>query len=34
MIRKIIVTAMAFFFVFSAEGVGFAMEKGNKRKGK
>ena len=34
MIRKIIVSAMAFFFVFSAVGVSFAMDKGNKRKGK
>jgi len=34
MIRKIMVTAMAFFFVFSAVGVGFALDKGNKRKGK
>lgn len=34
MIRKIIVTAMALFFVFSAMGAGFALEKGNKRKGK
>ena len=34
MIRKVIVIVMAFFFVFSAVGVGFALEKGNKRKGK
>ena len=34
MIRKVIVTAMAFFFVFSSIGVGFALDKGNKRKGK
>ena len=34
MFRKVIVTVMAFFFVFSAVGVSFAMDKGNKRKGK
>jgi hypothetical protein len=34
MIRKIIVTAMAFFFIFSAVGTSLALEKGNKRKGK
>jgi len=34
MFRKLIVTAMAFFFVFSTIGVGFALDKGNKRKGK
>ena len=34
MIRKAIITAMAFFFVFSTIGVGFALDKGNKRKGK
>jgi hypothetical protein len=34
MIRKVVVTLMAFFFVFSAVGVSFAIEKGNKRKGK
>ena len=34
MIRKVIVIVMAFFVVFSAVGVGFALEKGNKRKGK
>ena len=34
MIRKIIVATMAFFFVFSTLGVGFALDKGNKRKGK
>ena len=34
MIRKIIVTTMAFFFVFTTLGVSFALDKGNKRKGK
>jgi hypothetical protein len=34
MIRKLIVTAMALFFVFSAVGMSFALDKGNKRKGK
>jgi hypothetical protein len=34
MIRKVIVTVTAFFFVFSAAGVSLALEKGNKRKGK
>ena len=34
MIRKAIVTVMAFFFVFSAVGMSFALDKGNKRKGK
>ena len=34
MFRKFVVTAMAFFFVFSTIGVGFALDKGNKRKGK
>ena len=34
MIRKIILTAMAFFFVFATLSVGFALDKGNKRKGK
>ena len=34
MIRKVLVTVMAFFFVFSAIDVSFALEKGNKRKGK
>jgi hypothetical protein len=34
MTRKVIVTAMAFFFLFSAVGVSFALDKGNKRKGK
>ena len=34
MIRKIIVTTMAFFFVFSTLGLSFALDKGNKRKGK
>ena len=32
--RKVIVTLMALFFVFSAVGVSFALDKGNKRKGK
>jgi hypothetical protein len=34
MTRKVIVTVMAFFFLFSAVGVSFALDKGNKRKGK
>lgn len=34
MVRKVIVAAMAFFFVFSTVGVSLALEKGNKRKGK
>ena len=34
MVRKVIVTAMAFFFVFSTVGASLALEKGNKRKGK
>ena len=34
MTRKVIVTLMALFFVFSAVGVTFALDKGNKRKGK
>ena len=34
MIRKVIVMVLAFFFVFSAVGVSFALAKGNKRKGK
>ena len=34
MIRKIILTVMALFFMFSAVGVSFALDKGNKRKGK
>jgi hypothetical protein len=34
MTRKVIVTIMALFFVFSAVGVSFALDKGNKRKGK
>ena len=34
MIKKAIFTIMAFVFVFSTVGVGFALEKGNKRKGK
>ncbi len=34
MIRKVIVTVIAFIFVFSTIGFGFALDKGNKRKGK
>ena len=34
MIRKVILTIMAFVFVFSTVGVGLALDKGNKRKGK
>ena len=34
MIRKIIVTVMALFFVFSTIGLSFSLYKGNKRKGK
>jgi len=34
MTRKVIVTVMAFFFLFGTVGAGFALEKGNKRKGK
>lgn len=34
MIRKLIVSATALFFVFSVVGVSIALEKGNKRKGK
>lgn len=34
MTRKVMVTVMAFVFLFSAVGVGFALDKGNKRKGK
>jgi len=34
MLRKVIVASMAILFVFSAAGAGFAMDKGNKRKGK
>ena len=34
MIRKIIVAVMALFFVFSTIGLSFALDKGNKRKGK
>ena len=32
--RKLIFAAMAFFFVFSSISVTFALDKGNKRKGK
>jgi len=34
MTRKVIVALMALFFVFSAVGISFALDKGNKRKGK
>ena len=34
MVRKVIVTAIAFFFVFSTVGASLALDKGNKRKGK
>jgi len=34
MIKKIFLTVLALFFVFSTVGVSFALEKGNKRKGK
>jgi hypothetical protein len=34
MIKKVLLTLIAFVFVFSTVGVGFALEKGNKRKGK
>ena len=34
MFRKFIVASMAFFFIFSAVGMSFALDKGNKRKGK
>ena len=34
MIKKVILTIAAFVFVFSTIGVGLAMDKGNKRKGK
>jgi len=34
MIRKLLVTLMALFFVFSTVGLTFALDKGNKRKGK
>lgn len=34
MVRKAILTAMAFFFVFTTVGASLALEKGNKRKGK
>ena len=34
MIRKLVVTVMAILFVFSTIGVGLALDKGNKRKGK
>jgi hypothetical protein len=34
MIRRIIVTGLALLFVFSTIGLSFALDKGNKRKGK
>jgi hypothetical protein len=34
MLRKVIVTSMAIFLVFSAVSAGFALDKGNNRKGK
>ncbi len=34
MTKKVILTIMAFVFVFSTVGIGFAVDKGNKRKGK
>ena len=34
MIKKIFLTMLALVFVFSSVGVSFALEKGNKRKGK
>ena len=34
MLRKVISTVMAIFFVFSVVGTALALEKGNKRKGK
>jgi hypothetical protein len=34
MFKKIFLTLLALFFVFSTVGGGFAMDKGNKRKGK
>ena len=34
MLRKVIVTVTALLFVFTAAGASFALEKGNKRKGK
>ena len=34
MIRKLTVIAMAFLFVLTTIGIGFALDKGNKRKGK
>ena len=34
MTKKLIVSLMALFFMFSAVGISFALEKGNKRKGK
>ena len=34
MTRKVIVTVLAFLFLFGNVGIGLALEKGNKRKGK
>ena len=34
MLRKLMVTVMTFFFVFSVVGTALALDKGNKRKGK
>ncbi len=34
MLRKILLVVVSLFFVFSTLGVSFALEKGNKRKGK
>ena len=34
MIKKVLLTLMAFVFVLSTAGVGLALDKGNKRKGK
>jgi len=34
MVRKVILTLMAFIFIFTSVGISVAAEKGNKRKGK
>jgi hypothetical protein len=34
MFKKLFLTLLALFFVFSTVGVSFALDKGNKRKGK
>jgi len=34
MFKKVFLTMLALFFVFSTVGVSFALDKGNKRKGK